>query len=92
MKKLGIINIFICFSLTSIIYCCITSKRAIPDANIGNIEIEIRVIIGKDSLARTPDGNLIGRIDKEGSIYDMVGNKIGRRKPTNKELIRQAGY
>jgi len=71
---------------------CISSRQHVSDPNIGKIVIEIAVTTGKDSIARTPDGNEIGRIDKDGFIYDKTGNKIGKRKPTSQELIMETGY
>lgn len=73
-------------------YSCASAVRTVRDPNIGQIEIDVRVLTGKDSLARTPDGNVIGRIDSLGNIFDRAGNKIGQRKPTDTELIEQAGF
>jgi hypothetical protein len=74
------------------IYACSTTKHIPPDPNIGNIEIEIKVISGKDSIVRTANGDSIGKIDKQGYIYDFGGNKIGKRKPTDQELIQQTAF
>lgn len=86
------LNIILCSMILVFIFGCVTSHHTVSDPNIGNIEIEIMVVTGKDSLARTPDGTVIGRIDKEGNIYDLGGNKIGKRKPTDEELIMQFAY
>jgi hypothetical protein len=31
-------------------------------------------------------------MDKDGYLYDLAGNRIGEKKLTDAELIRQAGF
>jgi hypothetical protein len=97
MKEIKFLKIIFLVLVTILFFilvmtACSSLKQNVSDPNIGKIVIEITVETGKDSIARTPDGNGVGRIDKDGVIYDQAGNKIGHRKPTTEELIRQYGY
>jgi len=75
-----------------LIYSC-ASSRATANYNIGNIEITINAVSGQDSLVRTANGSIIGKIDSDGNIRDITtNNKIGVRNPSHKELMEQAMY
>jgi hypothetical protein len=88
MEKLKRIIALLCVTG---IYSCTSTKQTVSDPNIGNIEVEIKAIAGNDSLVRTKDGDVIGKIDEYGEIYDPEGKRIGKRKLTDQELIKQAG-
>ena len=74
------------------IYACNSSKNIASKSNKENLKIEISAIEGKDSTIRTFNGDTIGRIDKEGNVYDRGGNKIGKRELTDAEKIQQVGF
>ena len=78
--------------LTVGIYACNTSKNIVSNSKPGTIELDLQAVLGKDSLLRMPNGDTLGKIDKDGVIYDLEGNKIGKKKLTDAELIKQAGF
>ena len=73
-------------------YACGTAKNVVSNSNSGNIKVEVSAIAGKDSIVRTSNGTVIGKMDKDGNLYDLAGKRIGKRKPTDAELIIQAGF
>jgi len=91
MTKLFISTLALSICSMLIYSCAVSRVRA--DYNVGNIEITINAVSGQDSLVRTANGSIIGKIDPDGNVRDITTNKkIGIRNPSHKELMQQAMY
>ena len=76
-----------------VIYSCAVNRISAGDPNFGNINISIDVVSGQDSLIRISNGTVIGKIDKNGNVWDITTNKIfGKRTLSDEELRRLTIY
>ena len=69
---------------------CTTTKSVVSNSDAQNFEIH--AVAGKDGVVKDANGEVIGKMDKEGNLYDLSGNRIGERKRSDAELIRDAAF
>jgi hypothetical protein len=70
------ISILIIAIFTTGLVGCTSSRLAQSDQ--ADLRVEVKAVAGKDNIVKTRDGQIIGRADDKGDIYDLAGNKIGR--------------